>query len=240
VESFAASWEVGARCRRLSWLLHASVVEAKHAELVRAFKAGFKPSQPRVPAGNPDGGQWMGSSGSGTSRSRSSSGEIENIPEERPESAQLRNVIIKEVAKRVVKLALQDAIGGPSGPILNAIEVASWIHEFAPYILAYADDPISLGELQDAVSAPAAGYDIHHIVEQTPAQQDGFDRALIDSPDNLVRIPTLKHWQITGWYTTRSKEFGGMTPRQYLRDKDWTERTRVGLKALIDHGVLKQ
>lgn len=60
MDAFAASWEVGARCRRLSWLLRASVVEAKHASLVLAFKSGFNPNQPRVPAGNPDGGQWTG------------------------------------------------------------------------------------------------------------------------------------------------------------------------------------
>jgi hypothetical protein len=29
------------------------------------FKAGFKPDQPRVPAGNPDGGQWTSESGAG-------------------------------------------------------------------------------------------------------------------------------------------------------------------------------
>lgn len=67
MKAFAASWEVGARCRRLSWLLRASVVEAKHAQLARAFKAGFNPNQPRVPSGDPDGGQWTGSGGGGSS-----------------------------------------------------------------------------------------------------------------------------------------------------------------------------
>jgi hypothetical protein len=60
MDASAASWEVGAQCRRLSWLLHASVVEAKHAQLVFVFKAGFNPNQPRVPAGTADGGQWTG------------------------------------------------------------------------------------------------------------------------------------------------------------------------------------
>jgi hypothetical protein len=31
------------------------------------------------------------------------------------------------------------------------------------------------------------GYDIHHIVEQTPADQDGFPRHLISRGENLVR-----------------------------------------------------
>jgi hypothetical protein len=97
MDAFAASWEVGARCRRLSWLLRASVVEAKHAQLARAFKAGFNPNQPRVPAGNSDGGQWTGSGGgSGSSASggsgltqvaqNASSGQPPEVPPERPSS----------------------------------------------------------------------------------------------------------------------------------------------------------
>ncbi|MGC1586891.1 MAG: hypothetical protein WA791_14535 [Rhodomicrobium sp.] len=31
------------------------------------FKAGFNPNEPRVPAGNPDGGEWTREAGSGTS-----------------------------------------------------------------------------------------------------------------------------------------------------------------------------
>jgi hypothetical protein len=120
------------------------------------------------------------------------------------------------------------------------MEVASWlIEEGAPYIEAYADPPKSLEELQDAVSTPARGYDIHHIVEQTPAAQDGFSRSLIDSPDNLVRIPTLKHWQITGWYMTPSEDYGGLSPRSYLRGKSWQERVQVGYRGLIRAGVLR-
>ena len=92
---------------------------------------------------------------------------------------------------------------------------------------------------QEAVSTPAAGYDIHHIVEQTPAEQDGFSRSLIGSRDNLVRIPTLKHWQITGWYMTPSEDFGGMSPRSYLRGRSWEERVLVGYRGLIRSGVLK-
>jgi hypothetical protein len=65
MNAIAASWEAGARCRRLAWLLHACVVEAKHAQFILAFKAGFNPNQPRVPSGNPDGWQWTGGGGGG-------------------------------------------------------------------------------------------------------------------------------------------------------------------------------
>ncbi|MGA7458272.1 MAG: hypothetical protein WBW51_13265 [Methyloceanibacter sp.] len=43
----------------------ASVVETKLRRLERVFKANFDPNQPRVPAGNPDGGQWTSTGGGG-------------------------------------------------------------------------------------------------------------------------------------------------------------------------------
>jgi hypothetical protein len=60
-----------------------------------------------------------------------------------------------------------------------------------------------------------------------------------NDPDNMARIPTLKHYEISGWYGTPNEEFGGLTPRDYLRDKDADERRRVGIKALVEAGVLK-
>jgi hypothetical protein len=56
-----------------------------------------------------------------------------------------------------------------------------------------------------------------------------------DAPDNLVRIPRWKHWEINSWYQTKNEDYGSMSPRDYLRDKSYEERRRVGLKALIDH-----
>ena len=106
-------------------------------------------------------------------------------------------------------------------------------------IEVYRDEPKTLEELQRAVSRPKRGYDIHHIVEQTSAEQDGFPRSVIDAPNNLVRIPRLKHWEITGWYMTKNKAYGGLSPRAYLRGKGWDDRTSVGLDALAKFGVLK-
>ena len=40
-------------------------MQRKLARFALATKAGFKPDQPRVPAGNPDGGQWTGGGGGG-------------------------------------------------------------------------------------------------------------------------------------------------------------------------------
>lgn len=45
-------------------------------------------------------------------------------------------------------------------------------------------------------------------------------RSLGNGRPNLMLVPTLRHWDVTGWYMTRNSEFGGLTPRQFLRDKD--------------------
>jgi len=124
--------------------------------------------------------------------------------------------------------------------LLEAIRKgATWLEEQRASFNSYFDPPKTLEELQRDASNPRAGYDIHHIVEQTSAEEDGFSRQTIDSPENLVRIPRWKHWAINSWYQTKNKAFGGLSPRDYLRGKSWEERRRVGLDALVDAGVLK-
>ena len=121
----------------------------------------------------------------------------------------------------------------------HIVEGVSWLLEYEPSIEAYLDPPRTLEELQRAVATPKKGYDIHHIVERTSAELDGFPRSMFDAPENLVRIPRFKHWEITAWYGRPNKDYGGSSPREYLRGKDWSERVKVGLRALIRYEVLK-
>jgi hypothetical protein len=56
---------------RLKWLAAATRFELAMVRHDRALKANFNPNEPRVPAGNPDGGQWTdggGSAGGASSR----------------------------------------------------------------------------------------------------------------------------------------------------------------------------
>ena len=187
----------------------------------------YNPDQPRVPAGNPDGGRWTGSGGfysAGLSRGGP------NIPRQRPPTSRDRNKAIKAVAKWLLEKGTA---------LAEVIANYSWLAEGAPYISAYLDAPKSLAELHELAQSPARGYDVHHIVEQTAAERDGYPKHLIDRDDNLVRISTLRHWEINAWYQTRNERYDGMSPREYLRGKDWDERRRVGLEALITYGVLR-
>lgn len=64
-----ASCQASAALHRIRSLLLANVVEEKLRSLERAVKANFNPNQPRVPRGNPDGGQWTSTGGPQASQS---------------------------------------------------------------------------------------------------------------------------------------------------------------------------
>jgi hypothetical protein len=158
------------------------------------------------------------------------------LPDGRPPTSALRTQALKFAARELAQ-AIQD---GRAEEFLNQLqESAKWIGNRIAEIKSYLDAPRSLAELNDLANEPAPGYQIHHIVEQTPALQDGYSRSEIDSPNNLVRVPTLKHYEINAWYQTPNERFGGETPRQYLRDKAWYVRRDVGLDALEEFGVLE-
>jgi hypothetical protein len=150
-----------------------------------------------------------------------------NIPKERPPTARERNDAAREIGRWLAK------------NLGRIIEGAAWLDEFEESIRAYLDPPKTLKELQEGASIPKKGYDIHHIVEQTRAERDKFPRSMINDPENRVRIPRYKHWEINGWYGRSNEAFGNQSPRDYLRGKDWDERVRIGMQALIKYGVLK-
>jgi hypothetical protein len=104
-----------------------------------------------------------------------------------------------------------------------------------------ANDPAkTLEELQEPIGTDSqGGYHDHHIVGQHAQNREQFGDSRIDSRENKVRIPVLKHIDISAWYSRGNDEYGGLSPRDYLRDKDWDEQMRVGLDRLRKHEVLK-
>ncbi|KQZ01671.1 hypothetical protein ASD45_13010 [Pseudolabrys sp. Root1462] len=197
-----------------------------------AFKAGYRPDQPRVPKGNPDGGKWTAEGdGSGDPKpGKEGSSDKTGSSGERPPTSRERTSILREVARRIQQ----------TGRTIEFFAgAAKWIQVYSADVTAYNDPPKSLEELQQAASTPAPGYDIHHIVEQTQAEQDGFPREVIDDPNNLVRVPRLKHQEINAWYQTKNDDYGGLSPREYLQGRNWAVRRAVGLEALKRSKVLE-
>jgi hypothetical protein len=165
-------------------------------------------------------------------------GEPPEVPIEEFPTKRALYQFTKEATLWLTKAALKEISNPLIGTFLNAIEAGRIAYKAYPYIKAYFDPPKPLNELQQNASNPATGYDIHHIVEQASAEKSGYPRQMIDAPENLVRIPTLKHWEINAWYSRYNRDFGSRSPRDYLRDKNWTERIRVGHYALVKYGVL--
>ena len=176
------------------------------------------------------------------------SDDVPPVPAEDP-GPSFRWQVIKMVAAWAAKqgaiMAGEDIAGGPVGLLLNAAQIASWVHDYGPYIQASLDAPQSLEDLQSAAQGPARrGYDVHHIVEQASGRSGEIPTELIGSDENLVSISTLRHWQLNSWYQTKNREFvdeqgDPVTPRDYLVGKGYDERRRVGLIGLRIVGVLK-
>ena len=124
---------------------------------------------------------------------------------------------------------------GPAA--FDTIAKTTWLYHAIPTIRSYLDAPKTLEELQEDLTS-MAGYDRHHIVERSAAEEAGYPARRINNPDNIVRIPRMKHWEINAWYQTSKRELGDISPREYLKGKDWDERRRIGLEALRRFGVL--
>ena len=81
---------------------------------------------------------------------------------------------------------------------------------------------------------------IGNLEKRTAVARVGLARSEIYDKSNVVSIPRLKHYQITGWFQRANPQFGGLSPRQYLSDKGIAERRAVGLYALELYKVLKR
>jgi len=200
------------------------------------LKANFDPNQPRVPRGHPHGGCWTRVGGPGLPVLPASGDEPFQEPYPNPRTWSERYANSRALARWLRKRGVPAHLGRRH---IDAIDTAGTLYEFYAFIIAALDEPKTLEELRQAAATHRPDYHVHHIVEQTPAKKEGWPRSMIDAPENKVSIPHYKHEQITAWYGRINPDFGNMKPRDYLRDKSWEEKMRVGLQALIKHGVLK-
>jgi hypothetical protein len=260
-----ARTEADTRFTRLKWRRAFDQWEIKLARWVEAAKSGFSPNQPRVPAGSREGGRWRGSGGgshiaqASSKKPKSQSKKPKNpelkvpvdktgsrtkklleappkVSQRRPATVQVRNRTAKEVAKWLDKARKLPA-PRQIKLLLRAIEGISWFNELIPFVQSYLDGPKSLDQLNKDAQTKRPGYEKHHIVEQTPARQDGFTRDLIDAPENIVSVPTYKHHEISGHSQRKNKKYGYKSPREHLRGKSWEERRMIGLEILEEFGV---
>lgn len=90
----------------------------------------------------------------------------------------------------------------------------------------------SFWKLKQSLPAAKAGYDIHHIVEQSQIQRSGFAPELIHNPDNVVEIERSVHKLITAHYNSNMYEGIKMTVRDYLTGQSYEAQREYGLKMI--------
>ena len=233
VQDLLALRAIKGRLAHLKWLTSVVRLEFAMHRHLRALK--YSADQPRVPRGYPDGGLWSVGVGFGffnQSKHVRLAGDVPTNdsgkpPMDRPKTPCERGGWLNAAARSAAEQGTA------------AVEVAKlypWMTYYASGMQSYNDPPRSLEELQSATPSP--GYDTHHIVEQSQAGNEGYSREAIDSPDNLVVIPRMKHWEINQWYQTKNEEYGGETPRDYLSGRNWSVKREVGLEALRRFKVL--
>ncbi|WP_244431974.1 hypothetical protein [Rhodopseudomonas sp. B29] len=156
------------------------------------------------------------------------------IPQNKPSRSADRTRYFRAAADWLARNA-----GLPGLLYEGSMRTVDWLRDWHDVVLAARDGPKPLQELMNGVSLARPGYDVHHINEVAAALLDGYSLSQMNDPSNLVSIPRLKHYQITGWYSAPSVEFKGLSPREFLRGKSWEARREVDLRALRKFGALQ-
>lgn len=237
------------------------LVRAVAFRLAMDGKANFNPNQPRVPGGRPDGGRWTRDGEVPAAREttppadwdfrpEASTDDLPVVPanfdppvppgdeeppkrpDRRPRRRRLTTILVEEAEELLRQ-------GFDRVPLVRYLQYAIWPQELVPYIDSYMDAPRSLVELQARANLKLDGYQTHHIVEQGDARSDGYSEDMINGRENLVLVPTIRHYRINGWYSRRNPDHLGLSPRQYLRGRSWEERRQLGVYALKRFGVME-
>jgi hypothetical protein len=186
-----------------------------------ALERKYSPDQPRVPAGNPDGGQWTdgslwGSLGLFQIKPREQRregvqlagepptgighnggpplGEPPQIPKKMPATRSERMDFARAAAEWVRNAR---RLGIAVDAFFELLDQVTAINRITDAIKSANDPPATLQELQDRATLPSeGGYENHHVVNQHASNRIKFG-SRIDSPENVVRIPVLQHIEVS-------------------------------------------
>jgi hypothetical protein len=195
----------------------------KHWDAAQSLAKGFvvfNPEEPewdpekhpRWPAGAPDrqGGEFAPADESGAaiipvawpSNDGPPLDEPPEIPKDEPPRKN-RYETIKAIGRWMIA-ALAAGLDDAVERWRIALTLTSWIVKsplyYSDQLIANLDPPKTLEELQNALDTQQRGYQEYHIVEKSSADADGFSWWQINSRDNVVLIPSMKHREITTWF----------------------------------------
>lgn len=178
--------------------------------------------QPRIPAGNPDGGQWT-------------FGQF---------LAGLPLVLLRQVVPTAVRLLRERA--RQVAPLLRRLPKRWGELEGFPANDDFKDPSRRIGppsahrpgsplirfnsarELREFLGSAGPGREWHHIVEQRLAGWR-FPEEIIHSTDNIINLPADVHQRINAAMQRNDPEFGNLSRRAWIEDKTFGEQYNLGL-----------
>lgn len=174
--------------------------------------------QPRMPAGVPEGGQWVGDGA---------------LPASwgllvRPVAALAKT--IQKLRKTLVPLMGLPPLDvpAPAPPRLafpEFMDMPSARRPLVPYL-----EFDHYFEFWFVMGSAGKGYNWHHLVEQSAVTSGQFPARAVQNTDNIVRVTVVEHNCINKRY--RSVAAGGEGHRERLRGQSWNTHFTTGLAVL--------
>lgn len=177
--------------------------------------------QPRVPAGDPEGGQWVLGTGS-------SMGPVLQrlVP---AAAAKLREIaqLVRPYLLRSPRRWLSDDKFPEVSQFdkqTERIGPPSWQRFGHPNIRFRSER-----ELREYLGPAGPGREWHHIVEKRLAENGRFPAEVIHSTDNIINLPVAVHRRINAIMSAKDEETGGVVRRRWMERFSYGEQYNMGL-----------
>jgi hypothetical protein len=96
----------------------------------------------------------------------------------------------------------------------------------------------SFDSFKNVMGPAGEGRAWHHIVEQRRSNVERFGPEAIHNTENVLAIDKSTHDAISAYYSSKSRDVGGMVVREWLREKTYEEQRIFGLMVLKRFGVI--
>ena len=96
----------------------------------------------------------------------------------------------------------------------------------------------SFRALKRAMGSAGEGKSWHHIIEQHAGNAKRFGAEALHNTENVIKVETEVHTQISAFYSSGRPELGGMVVREWLCTQSYEQQRAYGLKVLRRFGVI--
>ena len=87
-------------------------------------------------------------------------------------------------------------------------------------------------KLKQSMGSAGAGMEWHHIVEQCQIDRSGFPVSWVQNSNNVIRITSEIHIQVTRYYNSVQDFTDGMQFRDWLTSMSFVEQYKWGIRIL--------